>query len=158
MISLSWGNPTQNQFAATHLEGISVNRCPWLVFLQQWRVLLMVCYSRYCPLEVLLVLLRGIEFQRIDLRLFVIVVKDQVRLAPIKDSGCHLLGLLAVLHDASCKISCGWAVRIVLGLDHRWGRSLLLLMINLKKDIIIFQTVFLSKLFSLRNKPIEMFG
>ena len=67
----------------------------------------MVCYSRYCPLEVLLVLLRGIEFQRIDLRLFVIVVKDQVRLAPIQDSGCHLLRLVAVLHDASCKISCG---------------------------------------------------
>jgi len=66
----------------------------------------MVCDSRYCPLEMLL-LLRGVMFQRINLRLFVIVVKDQVRLAPIQDSRGHLLRLLAMLHDASCQIGGG---------------------------------------------------
>ena len=69
----------------------------------------MVSDSRDSPLEVLL-LLRGIKFQRINLRLFVIVVKDQVRLAAIQDSRGHLLRLLAMLHYASCQISGGRAV------------------------------------------------
>ena len=69
----------------------------------------MVCDSRYCPLEVLL-LLGGIKFQRINLQIFVIVVKDQVRLATIQDSLGHLLRLLAVLHDASCQVGGGGAI------------------------------------------------